>query len=188
MQIFIATTNRHKVGEISAILSEYGISVKQKSLKILEPDFNSIEEVAKSKAEQAFAKLKKPVIAEDTGVYFDAYHNFPGIFAKRVYEGIGFDGLLSLIRRVKNRSAHFGTAICYYDGKTFKVFSGYLRGKLLLRAVSVDKDRLPYEKLFVPAGYSNALVNLDIKEKNRISHRALATRKLAKWLVLRKGK
>ena len=188
MKIFISTTNRHKVHEISAILSEYGVGLEQKELRVIEPDFDSIEEVAKSKAEQAFAHLGKPVIAEDTGIYFLAYHNFPGVFAKRVYEGIGFDGLLSLIRRVKNRRARFGTAICYHDGKTTKVFSGYLEGSLLLRAVSVDKDRLPYEKLFVPDGYSKALVDIPIQEKNRVSHRAQAARKLAEWLISRKGK
>ena len=188
MKLFIATTNSHKVSEISTILHEYGISLEQQGLDIIEPDFNSIEEIAKTKAEQAFAKLKKPVIAEDTGVYFLAYHSFPGVFAKRVYEGIGFDGLLLLIRHAKHKRARFGTAICYCDGKTTKVFSGYLDGTLLSRAVSVDKDRLPYEKLFVPKGYPKALVDIEIREKNKISHRAKATRKLAKWLLGRKKK
>ena len=186
MLLFIATTNRHKVSEISAVLSDYGFSLKQKSLKILEPDFDSIEEVAKYKAIRAFKKLHRPVIAEDTGVYFDAYKNFPGIFARRVYEGIGFDGLLTLIKKAKNKRAHFRTAICYHDGHASKVFSGNLRGTLLQRAVSLDKDRLPYEKLFVPDGYSDALVDIDLLEKNRISHRAQAAHKLAKWLSSRK--
>lgn len=185
MQLFIATTNKHKVEEISAILSESGVKLTQRPLKLIEPDSGSLEEIACSKAMQAFAKLKKPVIAEDTGVYFDAYNDFPGILAKRIYLGIGFEGLLALIRRVKDKRAHFGTAICYFDGRVCKTFSGSLKGRLLTRAVSLQKDRLPYEKLFIPQGYSKALVDIPLAEKNRISHRAQAARKLAKWLASR---
>ena len=103
-KLILATTNKHKVVEISAILKEYGYDVRAAKLKIIEPDFNSLEEVAESKAKQAYEQIGKPVVAEDTGVYFSAYHNFPGQLAKRVYLGIGFDGLLTLIRNAKNKN------------------------------------------------------------------------------------
>ena len=54
-----------------------------KKLHIIEPDYDSLEEVAQAKAEQAFEQLKKPVIVEDTGVFFEAYSNFSGQIAKR---------------------------------------------------------------------------------------------------------
>ncbi len=188
MELSIATTNKHKVEEISKILSEYGIALGQKNVAMIEPDSGTLEEIAKSKAEQAFAKLKKPVIAEDTGVYFDAYNYFPGVLAKRVYEGIGFDGLLALIKKVPDWRAHFEPAICYFDGKRSRVFSGRLNGSLLIKTVSVGKDRLPYEKLFVPDGYKTALVDLPLEGKNKISHRAQAARKLGEWLSQRMKK
>lgn len=180
--MFIATGNKHKVLEMKLILKEYNINLIQEKLELHEPDLDSQEKVAIEKARQAFEKLKKPVIAEDTGVYFEAYNNFPGIFAKRVYLGIGFDGLLALIRRVKNRAAYFLTVVCYYDGKNFKCFEGKLKGMLLEELVSVDKDRLPYEKIFVPDGFKDALVDISIEKKNEFSHRAIATRKLGEWL------
>ena len=122
------------------------------------------------------------MIAEDTGIYFEDYNNFPGVLAKRIFLGLGFDGLSLLIRNGKTRRASFKTTICYCDGKVSKCFSGILKGSLLQKAVSVQKDRLPYEKLFVPDGYSKALVDLPIEEKNMVSHRAQAAHKLGKWL------
>ncbi len=182
MDLFIATGNKHKVEEMSSILKEFSISLKHRELKIIEPDFDSLEEIALEKAKQAFAVLKKPVIAEDTGVYFEAYNNFPGQLAKRVYLGLGFGGLITVIRAAKNRRAHFKTAVAYFDGKNSKVFSGIMKGRLLTKVVSIEKDRLPYEKLFVPDGFSSALVDIPLEGKNRVSHRAKATRKLGEWL------
>src|SRR3989344_4899555 len=108
-KIFFATGNKHKVTEIGAILAEHGFEVVPKRLEIVEPDFDSLEEVARSKALQAFEQLKKPVIVEDTGVFFEGYNNFPGQIAKRVYLGIGFDGLLALVRATPNKRAYFRT-------------------------------------------------------------------------------
>lgn len=182
-QIFLATGNKHKVAEIGTILSEYGFEVVPKALEIIEPDYNSLKEVARFKAEQAFLQLKKPVIAEDTGVFFEGYNNFPGPIAKRVYQGIGFDGLLALIKAAKTKRAFFRTVICFARSKKeMHLFSGTLKGKLVETVVEADKDRLPYEKIFVPAGCTKTLVELDLAQKNRISHRALATRKLGEWL------
>lgn len=186
MKLFLVTANKHKFEEMHRIMAEYGIALEQKALEIPEPDLGSIEKVAEHKARHAYEALHVPVITEDTGVYFDAYNDFPGLFAKRVYLGIGFEGLLALINAAKDKGARFRTAACYYDGKTMKVFSGELKGRLLSKIVSVDKDRLPYEKLFVPEGHSKALVEIPIEEKNRISHRQEATRKLCGWLKSKK--
>jgi len=181
LSLFIATGNTHKVEEMEKILSTFGIGLQQKNLLIIEPDFDSLEEIALEKAKQAFKVLKAPVIGEDTGVYFEAYNNFPGQLAKRVYLGLGFEGLLALINAKPNKKAHFKTAVAFFDGKTEKVFSGKLPGTLLDKAVSVEKNRLPYEKMFVPKGYADAIVNMSLEEKNKISHRAIATRKFAEW-------
>ena len=186
MRLLLVTGNRHKFDEMSQILKEFGIELVQKEVELIEPDFSSQGRIAEYKALQAFEKFKEPVVCEDTGVYFDGYNNFPGVLAKRVFSGLGFDGLTAIIRATKNRNAHFKTVVSYFDGKTMKSFSGVLRGKLIEKTVSVDKDRLPYEKIFVPEGFSDALVNISLEEKNKVSHRAIATREFGKWLNSKK--
>ncbi len=185
VDLVIATGNKYKVQEMSSILSEYGVKLSQSEMKIIEPDYDTLEEIAEEKARQAFEKLKVPVIAEDTGVYFSGYNNFPGQLAKRVYLGLGFDGLLLLIKNSKNKRGYFATAVSYYDGKEMKTFSGKLNGVWLNYLVSAEADRLPYEKMFVPDGYEDAIVTIPIEEKNKISHRAKATRLLGEWLSKR---
>lgn len=185
MQIFIVTANKHKAREIGKILSAYGIALKQKNLPIAEPCDGSLESVALEKARQAFSQLRKPVIAEDTGIFFRAYNNFPAMLAKRVYLQLGFDGLLALIKAKRNRKAYFRTVICLMWGKgknQRRFFSGECRGTLLAEVVMPKKDRLPYEKIFMPEGRKKAMVELPLSEKNKISHRAEAARKLGRYL------
>lgn len=186
MRIFFATTNKHKVEEIRKITTTFGIQITETKIQLIEPDFDSLEEIAKYKAIQAYKKLEKPVIAEDTGVYFCAYKNFPGQYAKRIFKSIGFKGLIALIRMAKNKRAYFKTAIAYTDGKITKVFSGILKGKLLEKPVSIKKYRLPYEKIFQPKNEKKALVDLDVNQKNKISHRAKAVKKFCRWIKQQK--
>lgn len=182
-KLVLATSNMHKVIEIDAVLRGYGYSIKPAKLRIIEPDFDSLEEVAEAKARQAFEQLKKPVIAEDTGVYFSEYHSFPGQLAKRVYLGIGFRGLTTLIKIAKNKRGYFKTVISFTkDGKHFHTFSGILHGRFIDRVVKQQKNRLPYEKIFIPDGYNKALAEISVKEKNKKSHRAVAARKFGRWL------
>ncbi|MEM4257371.1 MAG: non-canonical purine NTP pyrophosphatase [Candidatus Diapherotrites archaeon] len=182
MKLILATTNKHKAKEINEIMSKHGYKIITKKIRLIEPDFDTLEEIAKYKAIQAYEKLKKPVITEDTGVYFCEYKNFPGVHAKRIFESIGFKGLITLIKTAKNKKAYFKTTIVYYNGKISKTFSGKLEGTLLEKPVSIKKDRLPYEKIFVPKGQKKALVDLSLEQKNKISHRAKATKKMLKWL------
>ncbi|MCR4369501.1 MAG: hypothetical protein NUV67_06380 [archaeon] len=182
MDLTIATGNRHKVAEMSLILKKFGVNLLHENPRIVEPDFDTLEEIAEYKARQAYEHLGTAVVAEDTGVFFGAYNNFPGPLAKRVYLGIGFPGLLLLIRNAKKKAAHFKTVVHYFDGVESASFSGELHGSLLDDAVSIEKDRLPYEKIFVPKGFDVALADLPIEKKNEISHRAIATKKLGEWL------
>ena len=77
---------------MSKILKPYGIELKRADAQVNESDFETLEESAEDKARKAFQMLKKPIIVEDTGVYFQAYKNFPGLYPKRMYLSLGFKG------------------------------------------------------------------------------------------------
>lgn len=179
--IYFVSTNRHKYEEIKAVLAKYKINLQWKRLELWECETLSLEEVAIEKAKQAFAELKKPLIVEDTGIFFEGFTDFPGSKAKRIYERLGFEGLLKLVSK-KSRRAYFKTIICFTDGKQYKLFSGTLKGKIANKVYCENKDVMPYEKIFVPSGFNKPLCMLSRRKKNEISHRAKAAEKLGSWL------
>ncbi len=181
--IILVTKNEHKIEEITQILEKEKIKVKPKRMSLQEPDLGSLEAIAKEKARQAFELTKKPVIVEDTGIYFSAYNKFPGTHAKRIFLGIGLTGLIALLKAKKNKKGYFKTIICYYNGRVYKTFCGKLNGEFLTKPRKPKAKRLPYEKLFKPINSKKTLVEMSKKEKNKISHRAKATNKFAKWFL-----
>lgn len=184
--IWLASSNQHKFDEMQKIFAEYGIELKQAKIEIIESDLPSLEASAEDKAVKAFAELKKPLIVEDTGVYFSAYNNFPGIYPKRMYLCLGFKGLLKLLEGEKNRKAYFKTVVCYFDGNLKKTFSGELHGLMTEKVHDLDKNVLPYEKIFIPNGKNVTLSSISREEKNSFSHRAIASKKFAEWFLKKK--
>ncbi len=182
MIVSLVSGNKHKFEEIRKILVPFGIRLEWIKASLSEPEGLSLEETAREKARQAFKIAKAPVIAEDTGVFFEAFENFPGSKAKRVWEEIGFEGLLGKVKG-KSRKARFETIICYTaNGKEFHCFKGKLKGTLTSKVHDLEKDVLPYEKIFIPAGLNTSMSSISRGEKNRFSHRAIAAKKFAEWL------
>ena len=183
MPLLFVSTNDFKFDEISKILSGYGVRIEHKKIELDEPDLQTLEEVALAKARHAFGLLKKPLLVEDTGVFFDALPNFPGTKAKRAWLELGYEGLFKKLEG-GDRSAHFKSVICLMNSPEDSMFfAGELRGKILNKVVLPNANRLPYEKIFVPDGASKALVEFSVDEKNSFSHRAIATRKLGEYLA-----
>lgn len=181
-ELYFVTGNRIKLKEANLVLKKQGIKLKMKNLDIHEPDLESIEKVAHHKAKEAFRKLKKPLVTEDTGIFFIAYDNFPGLFAKRVFLALGLEGLLLMVKG-KSRKAHFGAAVGYADAKgKIRIFSGRLNGSLTTKVRRPKAKVLAYDKIFVPKGKRKTIVEMPLSEKNEISHRAKAFEKFAGWL------
>ena len=179
--LYFATGNKYKVKEVSSVLAEYGLEIEHSNPKIEEIDSTSPKKVVLDKAKQAFEQLRNPVITEDTGIWFKAYKGFPGTQPKRMFECLGHEGLLKLLKG-KDRNAYFLCTICFFDGSQHKFFEGKLEGKITAKVIKPKADRMPYEKIFTPKGFKKAVVEMTQTEKNKISHRAEATRKLGAWL------
>jgi len=180
--VLIVTSNEDKFKEISMVLNEFSIKAKRINLDFPEHGEN-IEGVAENKAKEAFRKVKKPLIVEDTGIFFSAYKDFPGGYAKRIYKSLGLTGLIKLLEN-KSRKAYFQTVICYYDGKRTKTFSGKLHGTIV-KKIHTDKflrQKFPYDRIFIENKYKKPVSLLTLEEKIKISHRAKAAEKFARWL------
>lgn len=180
MEIVLVTKNKHKVQEANIAFSGTKIKIVQLSKEKYEPKDMNLVQVAEHNAKHFFDLLKKPVMVDDTGVFFNAYPNFPGNHPKLMFELIGYKGLLKLLEG-ENRTAKFVTVVAYADEFGVKSFSGELTCKVDTKVNDEDVDVLPYERIFLLN--NSPLSKITRTEKNKISHRAKAFRKLIDWLT-----
>jgi XTP/dITP diphosphohydrolase len=182
--IFFATNNINKFNEARSLLAEYKISVGMLRVKTPEIQSESLEEIAKASALEAFQKCNLPVIVEDAGLFVEALRGFPGPYAAYVYKTIGNEGLLKLMENVKNRKAEFKSVIAYCspERKSPVCFRGEAIGKITEEGRKLGrKSGFGFDPIFEPADYRKTFAEMSLAEKNRHSHRAKALREFAEW-------
>ena len=83
----------------------------------------------------------------------------------------------------KKRGAYFKSVVAYCEPKGLPaLFSGELRGSITAKVHAGGKDVMPYERIFVPGGFTRVIAELP-EVKARISHRVKAFKKLGRYLV-----
>ncbi|MBI2445023.1 non-canonical purine NTP pyrophosphatase [Candidatus Micrarchaeota archaeon] len=170
--VTLVTSNESKVREAKAVLK--GWNVLHMNVDVQEIKSTSMEETIVSKAKTAYAMIRKPVLVEDTGLFLDAYHQFPGTYTKFCIRLLGMDGILRLLQG-KVRTAQFQTWLAWYDGRTLRVFQGVSKGKIAEKAsVKAAEKKLPYDSIFIPDGDTRPYSEMSKEEKAKTSHRAAA--------------
>jgi XTP/dITP diphosphohydrolase len=181
-KIAFVTTNKHKFEEIDAVLREFGIELEHLDVDYPEDKEKEMKEISLEAAKNLANELNKALFVENTGLYFNAYNNFPGAQPKFVYNSLGFDGILKLLEGV-DRSAYFKTVVAYCepDGEPIS-FEGIMTGQISDVVYSGDKDAMPYDHIFIPDNYQKAIVDINMEEKNSFSQRGKATRLFGEYL------
>ena len=182
-KIYIATTNKGKVEEISEMLK---IPLEFAKLELDEIQSMDLEYVARKKAEEAFKILKKPVIVDDVGVYFKAWNKFPGPFVKYIHILLGNKKLLELFRNEKTRTLIVQCAVAFHDGKKIHTFVGTVKGRLSPKELGNKGWGL--DPIIIQDGERLTFGQMGIEKKNRLSHRGKAFKKLKKFLDSQKQK
>ena len=180
--VFLVTSNLGKVEEISKHLEKFGIKIIGKEMDI--PEIGDEQEtIAKGKAEFAVERLKVPVIVEDTGLYFDAYKDFPGIRSKLAFQAIGYEGILKLLDN-KSKKAYFKTVMVYCEpDKEPTIFIGINLGRIAETVRGISHPRLPYDSIFIPDGDDKTFAEMAKEEKAKYSARVKAAEEFAKWFI-----
>lgn len=180
MTIYFVTSNGNKFREAKSILH---MNIKQLRIEIEEIQSLDVAEVVKDKAAKAYKSVKKPVIVEDTGLYITALNGFPGALIKWVLESIGNQGLCNMLKG-KNRGAYAETVICLYNGKSAITFKGRINGTIT--KTPAGKTGFGWDRIFRPKGHSMTFAQMGPEEKNRISMRMIALKKLERYLATHK--
>lgn len=188
MELVFATNNKHKLEELQAIL---GTQFKLLSLK----DIACNEEIPEEQAtlegnasEKAFFVYNKygyNCFADDTGLEVEALDGEPGVFSAR-YAGeeksseANMDKVLKKLAKINNRKARFRTIISLVIDGEENQFEGIVNGEIL-------KERkggagFGYDPIFQPTGCDQSFAEMIADEKNKISHRGRAVKKLVDFL------
>ncbi len=182
-EIWFATSNDHKFEEAMIVLRPFRISPGRILDKGPELQSDDPGEIAAHAAKKSFLRERKPLFTEDTGLYIESLGGFPGTYASHAYQTLGIGSILKLVPDSK-REAEFTSAVAYCAGPGQpRVFKGTLNGKLA--PVPRGHGGFGFDSVFIPEYSTKTLAEISIREKCRISHRAMALRTFAKWFASR---
>ncbi|MBI4096018.1 MAG: hypothetical protein HY438_04100 [DPANN group archaeon] len=114
MKLYFATTNTGKLLSFQRDLGKYNVKITQLALDVPEPRSSDVVEIAKEKVNFAYKKIRKPVVANDSGFYIHSLNGFPRAFVNFALETIGLEGLLKLVEN-KPRECEFRECLAYLD-------------------------------------------------------------------------
>ena len=182
MKITFITTNKHKFEEVKDILKDYPIELEHLAMEYEENHDESMEEIATAAAKKLANELKRPVVLEDTGLFFEAYQGFPGALPKFVIKTLGYKGIFKLLAG-ESRAAYFKTAAAFSEpGQEPVLFAGIMKGEITEKIYNEDVDAMPYDRIFIPDGKTVTISGMTLEEKNSFSQRAQAFRKFGEYI------
>jgi XTP/dITP diphosphohydrolase len=191
--ICFATNNQHKLYEVRDAVPE--------EIKIVSLDeINCFEELPETsdtlegnsyqKASFVLEHYKIPCFADDTGLEVEALDGEPGVYSARFAgpQRNSEDNIALLLARLEskaNRKARFRTVITLVGFEPEPLFfEGIIDGEII-RSVR-GGNGFGYDPVFQPAGFTKTFAEMDLAEKNSLSHRAIAVKKLSTYLLLNK--
>lgn len=185
-QLVFATHNKNKLAEVKALLKNHYDVIGLDDLgfhgEIAETG-STFAENASLKTHFVYEKFKLDCFGDDSGLEVEALDQAPGIYSSR-YSGGGDQAntqlVLEKLQGLTNRNARFRTVISLLQNGEEHFFEGHLNG--VITALPAGTGGFGYDPVFQPAGFDITLAQMSMSEKNAISHRAIAMKKLLDWL------
>jgi len=186
-QLVFATNNAHKTEEVKNLLAGQYEVLNLAAIGCT----TDIPETADSFAGNASLKshyvndnYQLDCFADDSGLEVEALNNEPGIFSARYAGGRGDQANLQLVLQKlegqPNRKARFRTVISLLSNGKEYFFEGVVNGTI--REIPTGTEGFGYDPVFEPEGYTQTFAEMSMEQKNQISHRAIAMRKLIAFL------
>ncbi|HJQ36378.1 MAG TPA: non-canonical purine NTP pyrophosphatase [Thermoanaerobaculia bacterium] len=182
-RLILVSTNPNKGIEAERIL---GVPLLRVALALPEIQAETVEEITRYKLETAKTKGYRRLIVEDVSLGFDELGNFPGPYVKWLLEAAGGKGLAAIAYALNNRAAKAQCCVGYWDGAQAHLFLGEAPGEVL---VHPRGDRhFGWDAWFQPRDSKKTYAELPPEEKDALSHRGKAYRKLAEHLAQESGR
>ena len=191
MKICFATNNQHKIEEVrSALGPDFSLLslIEIGCTEELPETGTTLEVNALQKAKYVFDHYQIPCFADDTGLEVPALNNEPGVYSAR-YAGLqrssedNISLLLKNLENKNNRQARFKTVMAWVELNLQHTFEGIVEGEIIKERKG--KGGFGYDPVFLPKGHNKTFAEMEMHEKNSISHRAKALEKLLAFLKSR---
>jgi XTP/dITP diphosphohydrolase len=154
-------------------MAEHGYELEHIKTAYPEIQAESLEITIIPGLEWAMSKYDRPIMIDDSGLFIDALKGFPGVYSSYVFKTVGNDGILSLMRDAKDRSARFECCIGFkMPGKDPFIAKGVAKGSIATRKSGTGG--FGYDPIFIHEGHSRTYAEIEVSEKNKISHRGRA--------------
>jgi XTP/dITP diphosphohydrolase len=189
MTLVFASNNAHKIKEINSLLGDSFKLLSLHDINIMEdiPEEEPlIEGNALAKARYVFNATGLNVFADDTGLEISALNGMPGVHSARFAgenkdSSANIEKVLSMLGNNENRDARFRTVIALVLDKKEYLFEGIVNGKII--SSKRGSKGFGYDPIFIPEGKTLTFAEMDLTEKNSVSHRARAFEKLKEFLL-----
>ena len=187
-KLIFATKNKGKYDEVKKMMPK-NINLMNLNDLFFNEDIEETGETlmqnAKIKSDFIFNKYRINCFADDTGLEIDSLNGLPGVYSARfagkscnTQENI--EKVWDLLTGYKNRKARFKSVFSLnLNGKTF-IFEGKIDGEIIFQRKG--QNGFGYDSIFIPKGYTKTFAELNLIEKNNISQRSEALKRLIIFL------
>ncbi len=172
----LVTGNSGKLAETRRIL---GFDVESEALDLPEIQALDMQEVVRAKGDEAYRRLRRPVVVEETGLELAALNGFPGPLVKWMLEAVGAQGIARTAHALGDPRATARCLLLYLDGEESILGEGATSGTLVLPPRG--DAGFGWDPVFQPDGHRLTYSELGDEDKDRMGHRGRA------WKHLRQG-
>jgi XTP/dITP diphosphohydrolase len=177
MNLILVTSNPNKAREVQALL---GQPIETVALDLPEIQSISVEEVVREKAQEAYRRLGRPLLVEDTGLSFNAWNGLPGALVRWFLKSAGNEGLCQMLSTFADRGAQAVTCLGYADGHSVQVFCGRMEGTVA--PAPRGENGFGWDAIFIPRGSELTFAEMNSAQKDAVSMRKLALQDLLAFL------
>jgi XTP/dITP diphosphohydrolase len=178
MEILLATSNEHKANAVQAVL---GRPVQHINIDLPEIQALDVRGVIEHKAREAYRRVGKPVLVEDTSLSVQAWNGLPGALIRWFLETVGNEGICKMLEGYEQVEATAETCLGYFDGENFVSFSGLVEGRIARQPRG--HNGFGWDPIFIPRGWDKTFAEMTPEEKRSlVSMRTEAVLKLKAFL------
>lgn len=175
MTLHFITGNEHKLKEAQLILPDIdNVVFDLPEIQSLDP-----QKIIAEKLKAATKEHQGEFFIEDVSLYITCLNGFPGPLIKWLLESLKVEGLANLVHNYENHEATVKAVIGYSNGTDIHFFTGEVHGKIVSPR---GNSKFGFDPIFQPNDHNLTFAEMKTEEKNLISHRNKALKKLKEFL------